>query len=443
MKKTINMTEGSIKKNVLLFSLPLIASNLLQVFFNLADIAVAGKFSGPVALGCVGSTSILIAMFIGIIMGMSNGVNIITARHLGAGDSDKTKACVHTSFVIMLATGLILSIIGLTGADFILGLLNTKSDLITGAALYFRIFMIGIPALAIYNFGNAVYSAEGETRKPLIFLSIAGVINVILNLYFVIELNMGVAGVGFASVISQYITAVLVMISLMRSNADIAFSFKNICFDRNEAALMMPLSLSSACQNSIFQIANLFIQTAVNSFDTVTVEGISAATNADALVYDVMNAFYIACVSFMGQNYGAGKKKRVLESYFVCLAYSFLIGLILGILLFVFGREFLSVFTNDKDVIEAGLTRLSIMGISYGFSAFMDNTICANRSLGYSVGPTIIVICGSCIFRVIWVLTVFAAFHTVKSLYLLYIFSWAITSIAEIIFFVCVWRKTS
>ena len=298
-----------------------------------------------------------------------------------------------------------------------------------------RIYYLGMPALAIYNFGNAVYSAVGNTKKPLYYLGFSGVLNIILNLFFVIVCRMDVAGVALASIISQYVSAVLILQALLRSKDIYALHPGKLRMDWELTRDILKLGMPSGLQNVIFQFANSFVQMGVNSFDATMVAGNSAASNADALVYDVMAAFYTACGSFMGQNYGAGKKKRVRSSYLISLTYSFGIGLLLGVSLVVFGRPFLSLFTRDAAVMDAGMYRLTIMGFSYCISAFMDCTIAAARALGKSIIPMFIVIMGSCVFRVIWVYTVFAYFHTIPSLYLLYIFSWAITGAAEIVYF--------
>lgn len=253
--------------------------------------------------------------------------------------------------------------------------------------------------------------------------------------------QLGVTGVAIASVVSQYLSAALILRFMMRSDSITSVRMSELRLTGSKVRMILPLGLFSGAQNAIFQLANLFVQTGVNSFDAVMVEGNAAAANADGLVYDVMAAFYTACSSFMSQNYGAGKKERVLKSYYISLAYSFGAGLMIGVALVAFGPQFLSLFTTDPQVAQKGLVRLTIMGLSYGFSAFMDCTIAASRGLGRSVVPTILVILGACVFRLIWIFTVFAHFQTIMSLYLLYIFSWTITAIAEIAYFVPCYRK--
>ena len=439
----IQMTDGSLWKNMLLFSVPLMLSQLLQVLFNMADVAVVGKFSSAEALGAVGSTTILVTLFTGFLIGMGSAVNVRVAQHLGARDKVRTSASIRTSFVLCLATGGIIMVLCLISARFMLELLGTKDDLIEGAVLYFRIYALGMPALGIFNFGNGVLSANGDTRRPLAYLMIAGILNVLFNLFFVIVCGMAEDGVALASIITQYVSAGLILIHMGRQGDDCAFRLRDLKdgMDRSEEKRILGLGIPAGLQNAIFAIANLFIQGAVNSFDSVMVEGNAAAANADAVIYNVMAAFYTACSTFMGQNLGAAKRHRVIKSYFIGIAYSFAAGAVLGAALFLFGREFLSLFANEEEVIEAGLQRTRIMCFSYAFSAFMDCTIAACRGIGKSLAPTIIVIMGSCVFRVAWIYTVFAYFRTIPSLYLLYIFSWVITAIAEMICFAVSYKK--
>lgn len=439
------LTSGNLWKQILLFGIPLMASNLLQVLFNMSDIAVVGRFSesGSKAIGAVGSTTILVNLYTGILIGIGSGVNVIVAKFFGAWDKKNLKESVHTSAIISLFIGILLAVAGFFTANAFLRLLGTKADLIGGANTYLKIYMLGMPAVALYNFGNGTFSAIGNTKKPLLYLFIAGVLNVGLNLFFVIVFKMGVAGVALASIISQYVSAILVIAALFRENGDCKLSFGALKIHGDKAKTMLALGLPASFQNSIFNIANLFIQSAVNTFPSVVVEGNSAATNSDALVYQLMDAFYIACSSFIGQNFGAGNKKRILHSYLICTIYSFAVGAVLGGGLVLFGKGFLSIFTDDPAVMQEGMARLKIMGFSYCISAFMDTTISASRGLGKTVVSTIIVIMGSCVFRVVWILTIFAKFRTITSIYLLYSCSWTITAIAEIIYFIYAYKKVT
>lgn len=440
-RKPLVLTEGSLFKKILIFSLPLMFSNLLQVLFNMSDVAVVGRFAGSAALGSVGSTSTLVMLFTGFLIGMGSGVNSLIARYIGAECDEEVASASNTAAAVSLIIGVAVCILGIGLSKPLLVLLNTKSELLDDALLYVRLYFLGMPALAVYNYGNGVFSADGDTKKPLLFLAVSGVINVLLNLFFVIVCQMSVSGVALASVISQYLSALFIVVALFRTKRPYRLRIRGFSFRADKVKAVLVLGVPAGIQNAIFQAANLFIQAGVNSFDTVMVEGNSAAANADALVYDLMAAFYTACTSFMAQNFGAGKQERVLKSYFISLAYSFGLGLVLGGALVLFGTAFLSLFTTEQIVVEAGMKRLTIMGYSYAFSAFMDGTIAASRGLGKTVVPTVIVIMGSCVFRIIWVYTVFAYYKTIPSLYLLYIFSWAITAVAEIIYFVFIYKQ--
>ncbi len=439
---TMDMTQGSLWWKIFIFSMPLMLSQILQVTFNMADVAVVGNFANAQALGSVGSTSMLVSLFTGFLIGLGSGVNVLVAQHLGAKRRRETVETVHTSLLICLLAGVVISILCLLLAKPMLELMNTKDDLIDGAVLYFRIYALGMPALGVFNFGNGVMSANGDTRRPLLYLTVAGVLNIILNLFFVICCKMAADGVALASIISQYVSAILIVVHLLREKDDCALRPSQLRFHHEQSRHVLALGIPAGLQNAIFAIANIFIQTGLNSFDSTVVEGGAAAANADTLIYSMMAAFYTACTSFMGQNWGARKRDRVLKSYFVSLVYSSAVGLIMGMFMVFFGETFLALFTNEAAVVSAGMQRLRIMGFSYVVGPFMDCTIAASRGIGKSFGPTVIVILGSCVFRVIWVYTIFAHFHTIPSLYLLYLFSWIITAAAEIAFFISSYRHT-
>ena len=436
-----NLTEGPLGRQILVFSLPLVLSNLLQAVFNMTDIAVVGRFAGSQALGSVGSTTIFITLMTGFLIGLGGGVNVLVARFYGAEHPKDVERSVHSALLVCLAAGVLLLAVGVAFSPVLMRLLGTKPDLIDGAILYLRIYFLGMPAMAIYNFGNGVFSAVGNTRKPLVYLTIAGVLNVLLDMFFVIVCKMSVAGAALATILTQYLSAFLILRALARTDGCYGLRREKLQLDPAMTRSILELGVPAGCQNAIFALANLFIQASINTFDTVVVSGNAAAANADPLVYDVMAAFYTACASFMSQNYGAGKPERVKRSYFISLGYSFGIGAVLGLSLVLFGQTFLSLFTTEPAVAEAGMQRLVIMGLSYPISAFMDCTIAASRGLGRTIVPTFIVIMGSCVFRVIWVYTVFAFFGTLLSLYLLFVCSWTVTAIAEVIYFARVYKE--
>lgn len=512
----MEMTKGNLWRQIWIYSVPLMLTNLLQVFFNLADVAVVGKFAGPISLGGVGSTTLLVTLTTGFLIGMSNGVNTLTALFIGSGEKDREVKTVHTGFVLCLVTGLAVLILGIIFANPILSLLGTKDELFSEASIYFKIYMLGSPALAIYNYGNAVLSAAGDTKKPLKYLTTAGVINVLLNLVFVIGLGMQASGVALASILSQYVSAILILRALLKTTEtyglqigrilvgkkanrnDRAFSLvadhveeistepevadqtttttkpvvtmhtkattkpvvtvhtkattkpgvvgqiiatTKLLVDWRIAARILNISIPAAFQYSLFAIANLVVQSAVNSFDHITVEGNSAAMNADAVIYDMMAAFYTACSSFIAQNYGAGNKDRIRKTYLITTFYSFMVGFVLGGLLFAFKTQFLFLFTSDQQVIQQGAIRISVMAFSYCVSALMDNATAGARGLGKTLVPTVAIIFGSVVYRVLWIMTVFAYFHTLQSLYLLYVTAWTFTAIIGNTYFVGLYRK--
>lgn len=439
--QTHDMTEGPLAKQIMVFSIPLIFTNLLQVFFSIADVAIVGRFSGTVALGAVGSTAILITMFTGFLMGIGGGINVLTARYIGEKDKQSLSETIHTASIVALFFGILFLVIAHGLGRVILSIMNTKPDYLNDAVTYLRMYSLGMPALALYNFGSAVLSAAGDTKRPMLYLTFAGILNVLMNLIFVLLFHMSAAGVGLASALSQYAAAGLVLAALIKEKSGIRLSFRKIRLNKEKAKALLALGIPSGAQNSIFALANIIIQSAVNSFDAVTVAGISASMNADSIVYDVMAAFYTAASSFMSQNYGAKKPRRILQSYKLCVAYSTVAAILFSAVLLLIGKSFLMIFTADPNVAQAGMQRMTIMCISYAFSGLMDCTIAASRGLGKSFGPMIIVMLGSCVFRVIWVYTIFAIFHTVLSLYLLYIFSWTLTGLAELWYFLKICKE--
>lgn len=438
----MDLTTGSISKKLFRFSIPLVLTNIMQVLFNMTDLAVVGRFSGPLALGAVGSTPMLLFLFTGLLIGLGGGVNAICAFYIGAKSKKDLSETIHTAAVICLAFGFILMGMGWIFGRPILELMNTKPELIDGADLYFKLYMLEMPAGAIYNFGNGVLSAAGDTKRPLYFLTFSGVINVILNLVFVIGFGMSVDGVAIASVIASSISAALILITLLRGEGEIKLELKKLGINWNKAARILKIGLPAALQNVIFAFANLFMQMGLNSFDAIMVSGNSAASNADALIYNIMAAFNVGCATFIGQNFGANNRRRVVQSFWWSQLYSFGAGLVLGTLLFIFGRQFLLLFTTDEAVIQCGLLRIQVMAFSYCISACMDNPISACRGLGKTLVPSVLVSFGSCAFRILWIFTIFAHFKTIMTLFLLFPASWILTGVCTFVYFLMVLKKS-
>lgn len=438
----MDLTTGSIGKMLLRFSIPLVLTNIMQVLFNMTDLAVVGRFSGPLALGAVGSTPNFLYLFTGLVIGLGSGVNSICAFFIGAKSKKDLSETIHTAFVICFAFGVVLMFLGMILARPVLLLMNTKPELIDGAVLYFKIYMVGIPFEALFNYGNGVLSAVGDTKRPLYFLTIAGISNAILNLVFVLGFGMSVDGVAWGSVISNFISAILVLLALMHGTGDAKLEIRKIRVNWQKAARIIKVGIPAGLQNMIFGFANMFMQMGLNSFDAVMVSGNAAAANADTFIYNVMAAFYVGCATFIGQNYGAGNKKRVVKTYIWGTFFSFSIGLVLGVLLLVFGRDFLLLFTTDEKVIECGLARIKIMAFAYCVSAFMDNSIAACRGLGKTFVPSVMVSLGSCVFRIAWIFTIFAHFRTLASLFLLFPCSWIITAAFVFGYFLIILKKS-
>lgn len=441
MNKKLDLTAGPLASGIFIFSIPLIFSNILQVMFNMADIAVVGRFAGAHALGAVGSTPMLLFFMTGLLQGIGSGVNVIAAYYCGARSEKDLGQTVHTSFLFCLGSGILLLLIAQVFAIPALRLLNTRPELLHDAASYIKIYTLGMPALALYNWGSAVLSATGDSTRPVICLLAAGVTNVILNLVFVIGFKMDVDGVALASAISQYVSAFLITGILIFAKTQVPLRVKQLGLKRDKVKKLVSIGIPSGLQNTIFAFANMFIQVAINSFPPLAVAGIAVSTEIDPLIYNVMLAFYVACASFVGQNFGAHKKDRVKKTFFLCTMYSFLAALVLGLLLYIFRDAVLSLFTQDVAVKGFGIRRISIMSFAYCVSAFMDCTIAASRGLGKTFVPSLIVILGSCVFRIAWVYTIFARFATIESLFLLFPCSWAITAVAEIVYFRIIFNK--
>lgn len=439
--KSIDMLSSSLWKSIILYSVPLMFSNVLQVLFNMADVMVVGRFSGPLALGAVGSTTMIIQLETGILFGLSTGICAIVAFHTGAKEQDGVKKAIHTSVILSVILGVSLSLVGIVSARAFLSLLKTKVELINDATLYLRIYLLGAPALSLYNCGNAILTASGETKRPLVYLLISGVVNVILNLLFVIAFKLSVLGVALASVMSQYLSSFLILRYLVNTPNDYKIIPECIKYDRVLSKEILRIAVPCACQHALFSLSNLFVQGSINYFDHRVVEGCAAGGNSDPLVYDMMAAFYTASTGFISQNLGAGKIDRIKKTYIVTTVYSFITGLVLGGLLVLFKREFIMLFTSHEEVIKYGEIRVLIMGASYCISAFMDNATASSRGLGKTIGPTVIIVMGTIVFRIIWIFTIFRYYHTLESLFLLYVSSWVLTAIAANIYFCVSYAK--
>ena len=436
-----DLTKGPLARKILFFSAPLIVSNLLQVLFNVADIAVVGRFAGASALGSVGSTTILVTMFTSFLIGVSGGINVLTALYLGSGDRKGVRETVHSAFLFSILTGLTLLLIGAIFSKGILELLNTKPELIDGAVLYIRIYFLGMTATMVYNFGSAILRAVGDTKRPLYYLFGAGVVNVILNLLFVIGFHLDVAGVAMATVISQCISAGLVLRCLIKEKGAIRLEIRQLHIHKDKFLGILKIGLPAGVQGIIFSLSNVVIQSSINSFGAVTVAGNSAAANIESFVYFAMNAFHQATISFTGQNMGAGNYKRINKIVItgeICVT---VVGLVLGNLVVFFGHPLLSIYSSSSKVIAAGMVRLKVVSVTYALCGMMDVMVGALRGIGYSIMPMIVSMIGACGLRLVWLATIFQIpkYHTVHMIYVSYPITWAITFFAHICCFI--WAK--
>lgn len=436
----IDMCNGPIFTKIILFALPLMASGVLQLLFNAADIIVVGRFAGSESLAAVGSTSSLINLLVNVFIGLSVGANVLVARYYGGQNRRDLEETVHTSMVVAAAGGVILIAVGLLLAAPLLELMGTPEDVLPLSVLYMKIFFVGMPATLIYNFGSAVLRAVGDTRRPLYFLLVAGVINVILNLFFVIVFSMGVAGVALATVISQCISALLIVQCLMRSDADYRLRLERLRIVPGKLVSIVKIGLPAGLQGAIFSISNVLIQSSVNSFGSVAMAGNTAASNIEGFVYTSMNAIYQTALSFSSQNFGARNFKRMTKIQLYCIGLVILVGFALGEGAVVFGEQLLGIYSSDAEVIRYGMNRLGIISASYFVCGMMDVMVGGLRGMGCSVIPMFVSLTGACAFRIVWIYTVFAMNRTLQVLYLSYPVSWAITFTAHVVTYVLVRR---
>lgn len=428
---------------ILMFSIPLMFSSVLQILFNAADIVVVGKFVGDTALAAVGSNSALINLVTNLFIGLSIGANVIVARYFGGKQDENTSIAVHTSIALGFISGIILTLIGIIGAPFFLRIMLTPEDVLPQAVLYLRILFAGITSMMLYNFGSAVLRAVGDTKRPLYFLLLAGIINVILNLFFVIVLKMSVAGVALATILSQALSCVLVLWCLTKEDSAIKLNFRKIRINKIKFIQILKIGLPAGFQGVVFALSNTVIQSSVNSFGSVVMAGSAAAQNIEGIVYFAMNSFYQASISFTSQCYGAKKFARINRVLAMSLLCVVAAGLICGHGLLFSGYRILGIFSSNSQVIVAGMNRLSVILSTYFLCGIMDVLVGALRGIGYSVLPMVVSLVGSCLLRLLWLATVFQMerFHTTTTVYLSYPISWAITLSVHAVCFAVLRRK--
>lgn len=440
-KYEMDMCSGTLLPKILLYSLPLMLSGILQLLFNAADVVVVGRFAGNDSLAAVGSTSALINLLVNVFIGLSVGANVMVARFFGAGQKKELEEMVHTAILTSLVSGVALIFVGLALSRPALLLMDTPENVIDQAVLYIRIYFVGMPVMMLYNFGSAILRAVGDTRRPLYFLLAAGVINVILNLIFVIPLGMGVAGVALATIISQTISAILVLICLMRTESDYRVNLKKLRIVKDKMLKMIQIGLPAGLQGALFSVSNVLIQSSVNSFGSVAMAGNTAAQNLEGFVYTAMNSLHQTCISFTGQNYGARQYKRMGKILLICQGCVIAVGVILGNGVYLAGGTLLKLYSPDAEVIEYGMLRLSYICTTYALCGMMDVMVGSLRGMGYSIMPMLVSLTGACLFRVVWIMTVFRAYHSLEVLYISYPISWALTFGVHLLCFFIVYRR--
>ncbi|MDD6142068.1 MAG: MATE family efflux transporter [bacterium] len=437
----MNMTEGPLFAKIIRFSIPLILTSLLQLLYNAADIVVVGRFAGSTALAAVSSTGSLINLIINVFMGLSLGASVAVAQEYGAGRTKEVSETVHTTIALAVVCGVAVSIVGLLFAKPMLRLMDTPEEVLELASQYVTIYFAGSLFNMLYNFGAAILRAVGDTRRPMYFLIISGLVNVVFNLIFVVGFHMSVAGVALATIISQALSAVLVLLCLMHADTCIRFNWRKLRIAKDKAIRMVKVGLPAGLQGAIFSISNVLIQSSVNSFGADVMAGNGASSNIEGFVYVSMNALYQTALTFTSQNVGAKKMERVGRIMLVCQACVVTVGFALGMLVLTFGRQLLGIYCTEAHVIEMGFIRMRIILSTYFVCGMMDVLVGGLRGMGNSVTPMIVSILGACVFRVVWVYTIFAAHRTLQVLYLSYPISWTITAAAHCVMFILTKRK--
>lgn len=442
---SINMCEGPLLPKIISFTLPLMASSILQLLFNAADIVVAGRYVGSNALAAIGTTSSLINLLVNVFMGLSVGANVLVARFYGSKRTKDVSETVHTSIILAIICGIILAFIGYVFAPKILIMMGTPEEVLPLSSLYIKIYFLGMPASLLYNFGAAVLRAIGDTKRPLIYLTIAGALNVVCNVAFIVIGGMGVDGVAYATVLSQTVSAVLVLICLVRSDECYKVELKKLKVTADKLLQILRLGLPAGFQGAIFSISNVLIQSSINSFGADAMAGNTAACNIEGFVYVSMNALHQTSLSFTSQNYGAKNFDRIKKICITCMTCVTVVGFALGTLSYVFGEQLLSIYANENDrevVIYYGMLRMAIIMFSYFTCGTMDVMVGCMRGLGYSILPMIVSLMGACGFRILWIYTIFTKIHTLQCLYISYPVSWIITTIVHVICFLICFRAT-
>ena len=435
------MCNGTIMDKLISFALPLMVSGILQLMFNAVDIIVVGRFSGSQALAAVGSTTALINVFTNLFIGVSLGANVLAARFYAAGKDKEMSETVHTAITLALVSGVVMAVVGLVFSRWALEIMGTPADVIDQSSLYMRIYFLGMPFFMVYNYGAAILRAVGDTKRPLMFLIVAGVINAVLNMFLVIAFHMGVAGVAIATVISQMISCLLVLRCLYKTDSSYQLRFSRLCMKKFYLVQIFQVGIPAGIQSTVINFSNALLQSSVNSFGSTAMAGYTAANNVLGFLYASVNAVTQACMSFTSQNYGVGKYKRMDRVLLDCGILSFIIAFVLGCGSYIFGGEILKIYTEDPEVIRCGVEILSITTVPYFLCGIMDLFPGALRGMGHSGVPMILSIIGTVGTRIVWIFWIFPEYRSLYTLFISYPASWGITIVMQVICFVFVRRK--
>ena len=434
--KEMDMLNGSLAGKLILFSIPLACSSILQQLFNSADVAVVGRFAGDNALAAVGSCVALVGIFVNLIVGLSVGPNAVLANLIGQKKREQINDMLHTILTFGALLGVVLMVLGWLVARAILEVSGTPVSVLEEALLYIRIYFVSIPFMVIYNFGSAALRSFGDTRRPMYYLILSGVVNVILNLVLVICFRLGVSGVAIATVISNVLSAALVLIHLYRRDDEFAFRPQRMKIIRPYLQKILQIGIPSGIQGAIFSVSNVFIQSGINSFGEYAIAGSSLALNFEYFTYDIANAFAQAAVTFTSQNYGAGNIKRCKKIFWLCMAFGFGFTEVLSVIFIIWGDFFVSIYTTSAMVAAYGLSRMYHVCSLEGLTATYEVESAALRGMGKSLEPAIFTILGTVVFRVIWMLTVFRALPTYEWLMNVYVASWIFTGVSLFIVYI-------
>lgn len=434
-KRNIDMCNGPLFGKVLIFALPIMAMYILQLLFNTADMVVVGHFSGSKALAAVGATGSLINLIITLFMGLSVGTTVVVAQDYGADKPDAVSRSVHTSIAISIIGGLIVMVLGILLCKPLLEMMGTPEDIIGLSVVYMEIYFISMPANMVYNFAAAILRAVGDSRRPMYYLIVTGILHVIFNLFFVIVLHMGVAGVAFATVISEYLSVLLIMICLSRCEGAIRFIPRKMRIDKCKLKDIVRIGLPAGMQGLLFSISNVLIQSAVNSFGSTMVAASAAASNVENYIGATMNAYYNSAISFTGQNMGAKKYDRIDTIAKVCTVLIFATWIIMGGMTVIFGKSLLGIYTSDPEVIKLGMLRINVMMIAFFTCGMMNVYPGLTRAMGYSILPMISTLVGACLMRILWLATIFTWYPTEVMLFACYPVTWALAGIGQVAIF--------